>query len=148
MIKKSEIVYFALRKLVGDDKSTLTSFDPDSIQNAVEDLEGMMAQWRADGIDLFYNFSEDHGLKPSPDHDSFLQLWMKQPVGYNLAALIADDFGLVASDSILTHASQGWRVIIDRLRRPGVQVPAFPLPRGAGDINTPEFSDPTKGYKR
>jgi len=76
----------------------------------VEDLEGLMARWQKQGIDLFYNFAEDRDVNAWSQQDSGLELWMKQPVAYNLALVIADDFQRDAPASVVSQASKGWRL--------------------------------------
>lgn len=144
MIKKGEIVDFAVRKLVGDRSTSLTGINPDSYANSVDDLECMMARWQEQGVDLFYNFAQDRDVNAWSQQDSGLELWMKQPVGYNLALVIADDFQRDAPASVVSNASKGWRVILLHCQRRPAAVPKKPLPQGRGD--TAPTASPMKGF--
>ena len=46
---KGDIVRAALRKLGIASNATLTDVEPESVQDAVDDLEAMMAEWYEDG---------------------------------------------------------------------------------------------------
>lgn len=136
MITKGEIVDFAVRKLVGDRCTALTGIDPDSYANSVDDLEGMMARWKAGGIDLFYIFGEMHDVNAWSQQDSGLELWMKQPVAYNLALVIAEDFKRDPPASVVSNASKGWRTILQKCQRSPTIAPELkkPLPAGSGEL--------------
>lgn len=134
IITKGSIVDFAVRKLVGDRSTALTGIGPESYSSAVDDLEGMMARWKSDGIDLFYMFGEMHDVNAWSQQDSGLELWMKQPVAYNLALIIADDFQRDPSPAVITNASKGWRSILRYCQRRSPSVPANPLPEGVGEM--------------
>jgi hypothetical protein len=144
MITKGEIVDFAVRKLVGDRSSSLTGIAPDSYANSVDDLEGLMARWQKQGIDLFYNFANDRDVNAWSQQDSGLELWMKQPVAYNLALVIAEDFKRDAPASVTSNASKGWRVILLHCQRRPAVTPVNPLPQGSGDVTQPAF--PMRGF--
>lgn len=144
IITKGSIVDFAVRKLVGDRSTSLTGIGPDSYASAVNDLEGMMARWKADGTDLFYILGEMHDIKAWSQQDSGLELWMMQPVAYNLALIIADDFQREPSPSIMSNASKGWRSILAFCERRIPATPKNPLPQGTGEFaNT---ASPLKGF--
>lgn len=72
---KGDLVRAALRKLGVASDATLTDVEPQSMQDAVDDLEAMMAEWYQDGKGIItgYVFSDDdnppaegddHGLDP------------------------------------------------------------------------------------
>ncbi len=46
---KGDLVRAALRKLGVASDATLTDIEPQSMQDAVDDLEAMMAEWYQDG---------------------------------------------------------------------------------------------------
>jgi hypothetical protein len=146
MITKGEIVDFAVRKLTGDRSTSLTGIAPDSYASAVEDLEGLMARWQKQGIDLFYNFAEDRDVNAWSQQDSGLELWMKQPVAYNFALVIVDDFQRDAPASVVSQASKGWRAILKYCQRRPSAVPPAPLPQGSGEVLPP--TSPMRGFGR
>ncbi|WP_370610906.1 packaged DNA stabilization gp4 family protein [Klebsiella aerogenes] len=144
MITKGEIVDFAVRKLVGDRSTSLTGINPDSYANGVNDLEGMMARWQVMGIELYYNFAGDRDVNAWSQHDSGLELWMMQPVAYNLALVIAEDFKRDPPASVISNASKGWRAILRKCQRRPVGSPALPLPQGRGEMT--ETGSPMTGF--
>lgn len=146
MITKGQIVDFAIRKLVGDRETSLTGISPSSYSKAVLDLEGLMARWQSDGIDLLYNFAENHDTTSAPKQDSGLELWAWQAVGYNLALVIADDFHREPSDSVVTNASKGWRSIERKFSHSVRVKPALPLPAGSGEAGR-RRAKPASGFK-
>lgn len=144
MITKGEIVDFAVRKLVGDRSTSLTGINPDSYANGVNDLEGMMARWQAMGIELYYLFARDRDVNAWSQQDSGLELWMMQPVAYNLALVIAEDFKRDPPASVVSNASKGWRALLAKCQRPPVAIPKAPLPQGRGEMT--ETGSPMKGF--
>ena len=134
MITKGDIVSTALRKLVGDENSTLTGIEPGSMAAAVDDLESMMAQWQKKGYDLNYNFAESDAVTPIISQNSDLALWVKMIVASNLAVLIAPDFGLEASQTVQNEASRGWTDLIAHFSHPGSFHNTRIIPLGTGNL--------------
>ena len=67
---KGDLVLKALRKAGLYSNATLTDADPQAIEDAINDLEDMMAVWQAKGIELGYQFADtENGIMPLPDDD-------------------------------------------------------------------------------
>lgn len=47
ILTKGDVVLFALRKCAVASNATLTDVEPQSIADGLDDLEAMMAEWRA-----------------------------------------------------------------------------------------------------
>lgn len=88
-VTKGNIVSMALRKAGLASTTVLLEPEPQSIMDAVEDLESMVATWKSTGFDIGYVFSTDP--EPQPDEDSGLDLAYKLPVALQLARQILID---------------------------------------------------------
>lgn len=84
---KGDIVLLALRRAGIASSATLTQPEPQSIADALDDLEYMMAQYLADGVDIGYLPTDP----PSPEDESGLELWAVEPVSLLLARGILVD---------------------------------------------------------
>lgn len=136
MITKGDLVSTALRKLFGDEESTLTGIEPGSMAKALDDMEAMLATWQVEGYDLNYNFLDSQGgTTPLPSQNSFIELWAKNVVATNLAILIAPDFGVSPSSEVIKEAMRGWSMLIKYFEKTPSTVPARNLiPLGTGNI--------------
>ena len=86
---KGDLVLKALRKAGLYSNATLTDADPQAIEDAVNDLEDMMAQWQAKGIDLGYLFADAaNDVQPLPDDDSGIPSWAYDGVSLKLAVQV------------------------------------------------------------
>lgn len=105
---KGDLVNAALRKLGIASDATITDVEPQSAQDAVSDLEMMMAEWYqgGDGIDAGYIFAaaEDypetgdaHGMKPQAI----------SAVVHNLAVRIAPDYAIEPMNKLVMSARNG-----------------------------------------
>lgn len=105
---KGDLVNAALRKLGIASDATLTDVEPQSTQDAVQDLEMMMAEWFQDGagIDAGYSFAADnvypdggdaHGMKPQS----------VSAVVHNLAVRIAPDYAVEPAGKVVATARNG-----------------------------------------
>lgn len=105
---KGDLVRAALRKLGVASDATLTDVDPQSIQDGVDDLESMMAEWYQDGKGIItgYVFSDDEN-PPAEGDDHGLRSSAVSAVFHNLACRIAPDYALEATAKILTSAKNG-----------------------------------------
>ena len=78
---KGDLVLKALRKAGLYSNATLTDADPQAIEDAINDLEDMMAAWQAKGIELGYQFADtENGIMPLPDDDSGIPAWANDGV--------------------------------------------------------------------
>lgn len=105
---KGDIVRAALRKLGVASDATLTDVEPQSMQDAVEDLELMMAEWYQDGKGIIagYVFS-DLDVPPSDGDDHGMRTSAISAVMHNLAVRIAPDYAVEPSAKIVTTARYG-----------------------------------------
>ncbi|MGL9737457.1 packaged DNA stabilization gp4 family protein [Serratia sp. (in: enterobacteria)] len=111
---KGDLVLAALRKIGIASNATITDVEPQSVEDGVNDLEMMMAEWREDpagGIDIGYQFAvdgepamdgEDHGLKTA--HLS--------AVYHNLALRIAPDYEIEPLAKVVTTARYGKELLV------------------------------------
>lgn len=92
---KGDLVRAALRKLGVASDATLTDVEPQSMQDAVDDLEAMMAEWYQDGKGIItgYVFSDDDN-PPAEGDDHGLRSSAVSAVFHNLACRIAPDMRL------------------------------------------------------
>ncbi|ECA8080120.1 packaged DNA stabilization protein p27, partial [Salmonella enterica subsp. enterica serovar Weltevreden] len=70
-LTKGDIVLFALRKPAIASNASLTDVEPQSVEDAIQDLENMMYEWQINPGDIGYLFAAD-GEEPLPDDDSGL----------------------------------------------------------------------------
>lgn len=130
-LTKGEIVLFALRKPAIASNATLTDVEPQSAEDAIQDLEDMMSEWMIVPGDIGYLFSAD-GDEPLPDDDSGLPRKYKQAVGYQLMLRILSDYNLEPSSGVLTNAQRSYdalltdTLVVPSMRRRG----DFPVGQG------------------
>ena len=105
---KGDIVRAALRKLGVASDATLTDVEPQSMQDGVEDLEMMLAEWGegGKGIVTTYLFS-DPDSPPSDGDLHGLPVSAVSAVVHNLAVRIAPDYAMEASTKVVTTARYG-----------------------------------------
>ncbi|EBH5439099.1 recombinase RmuC [Salmonella enterica] len=105
---KGDLVRAALRKLGVASDATLTDVEPQSMQDAVDDLEAMMAEWYQDGKGIItgYVFSDDDN-PPAEGDDHGLRSSAVSAVFHNLACRIAPDYALEAPAKLITTARYG-----------------------------------------
>lgn len=105
---KGDIVRAALRKLGIASDATLTDVEPQSMADAVEDLEMMMADWYQDGRGIVtgYFFSDDDN-PPAEGDDHGMRSSSVSAVVHNLALRIAPDYVVIPPDKVVTTANYG-----------------------------------------
>ena len=106
---KGDIVLAALRKLGVASNATLTDVEPQSVEDGVNDLEMMMAEWSGltgSGIDVGYIFAEA-GASPEADDAHGLSNNALNAVIFNLACRIAPDYVMEASAKLIATARYG-----------------------------------------
>ncbi|MEG1103143.1 MAG: packaged DNA stabilization gp4 family protein, partial [Comamonas sp.] len=104
---KGDLVLAALRKLAVASNATLTDVEPQSMEDGVNDLEMMMAEWLggddSPGISVGYIFA-DPDIPPATGDDHGLANNALNSVITNLACRIAPDYGMEATGKIITTA--------------------------------------------
>lgn len=107
---KGDLVLAALRKLGVASNATLTDVEPQSMEDGVNDLEMMMAEWLggdvSPGINVGYIFA-DADVAPDPGDEHGLSNNAINAVIFNLACRIAPDYALEASAKLITTARYG-----------------------------------------
>lgn len=108
---KGDLVLAALRKLGVASNASLTDVEPQSMEDGVNDLEMMMAEWleggyNTPGIDAGYIFSADD-VAPDPGDAHGLETGKLSAVFHNLAVRIAPDYEVEPNAKIITTARYG-----------------------------------------
>lgn len=105
---KGDLVRAALRKLGIASSATLTDVEPQSMQDAIDDLESMMAEWYQDGKGIItgYVFADPDNL-PAEGDDHGLRSSAVSAVFHNLACRIAPDYSIEATSKIIAIARYG-----------------------------------------
>lgn len=93
LLTKGDVVLFALRKCAVASNATLTDVEPQSIADGLDDLEAMMAEWRARGIDIGYRFAQDEQAVSPDDPTGVLPLFTSA-LGYQLMLRVLADYGI------------------------------------------------------
>ena len=108
MSTKGDLVLAALRKLGVASDATLTDVEPQSVEDAVSDLEMMMAEWYQDGAGIVtgYVFSSDDN-PPATGDDHGMRSSAVRAVVHNLAVTIAPDYSIEPSPKLITTARNG-----------------------------------------
>lgn len=108
---KGDLVLAALRKLGVASNATLTDVEPQSMEDGVNDLEMMMAEWfegdeNTPGIDVGYIFAPD-GVAPDPGDAHGLTTGKLSAVYHNLAIRVSTDYAVEPSAKVITTARYG-----------------------------------------
>lgn len=135
---KGDIVRAALRKLGLASNATLTDVEPQSMQDAVEDLESMMAEWYDDGngIDVGYVFA-DASNPPADGDDHGMSDGVISAVYHNLAVRISPDYEVTAPAKIVSTARYGKDKLIGKSVLSKTKKAPYPsrMPIGSGNHN-------------
>lgn len=128
---KEQIVLRALRRAGLASSAMLLAPEPESVQDALTDLEDMMAEWEADGTTVAYRYTS--APTPQPSEESGLPDWAVAPVAHNLACRLLLDNSRPVADELSTLAFEGLR----KLKARRVEIPMLQrrndMPRGAGN---------------
>lgn len=108
---KGDIALLALRRAGIASSATLTQPDPASVGDALEDLELMMAQWLADGVDIGYLPT----VPPQPDDESGLELWAVEPVALKLAEKVLIDNLRPVPDALASQIQRGYELVCSKV---------------------------------
>lgn len=137
---KGDIALLALRRAGIASSATLTQPEPASVGDALEDLELMMAQWLADGIDIGYLPTDT----PQPDDESGLELWAVEPVALKLAEKVLIDNLRAIPDALASQIQRGYELICSQVAVIPSLARRNDMPVGAG--NKPWFSGRDRFY--
>lgn len=110
---KGDIVRAALRKLGVASDATLTDVEPQLIQDGVDDLETMMAEWYQDGKGIItgYEFT-DPDNPPAEGDDHGMRSSAVSAVVFNLACRIAPDYAIEPTAKVITTARNGKELLV------------------------------------
>ncbi|NCH64884.1 packaged DNA stabilization protein p27 [Cronobacter turicensis] len=125
-LTKGDIALFALRKAGIASSATLTDVEPQSLEDAIHDLEGMMAEWLTVPGNIGYIFAAD-GEEPLPDDDSGLPLKYRDAVGYQLMLRVMVDYAIEPSPRQESSASRAYEALL-------VDTVSVPSMRRRGDF--------------
>ena len=137
---KGDIALLALRRAGIASSATLTQPEPASVGDALEDLELIMAQWLADGIDIGYLPTD----QPQPDDESGLELWAVEPVALKLAEKVLIDNLRPVPDALASQIQRGYELICSQVAVIPSLARRNDMPVGAG--NKPWFSGRDRFY--
>ncbi|MBG6243132.1 MAG: hypothetical protein EKE20_15520 [Candidatus Symbiopectobacterium sp. Dall1.0] len=134
---KGDLVRAALRKLAIASNATLTDVEQQSMQDAVDDLESMMAEWYQDGKGIItgYKFADMDNL-PVEGDDHGLRSSAVSAVFHNLACRIAPDYLLEATAKIIATAKYGKELLYKQTAIERAKRAPYPnrMPIGSGNI--------------
>lgn len=128
-VQKIKIVNLALRKSGIASVTTLNTADPQTTEDALEDLEAMMAQWKAEGLDLGYQSNP----APAGNQDSGIDDSEYFAVGLNLARTILIDNQRDIPDELATSAHAGKQALIAIHYKPSYLQRRNDQPAGQGN---------------
>jgi hypothetical protein len=105
--------------------------EPEQLEFALGQLDGMVGTWDAKGINIGWPFGESSDL----DQETGASNQHRQAITTNLALLIAPAFGKVVAPQTQIAAKQAYDALLIQAAQPGqMQYPGgFPL--GAGHYN-------------
>lgn len=133
---KGDIVRAALRKLGVASDATLTDVEPQSIQDGVDDLETMMAEWYQDGKGIItgYEFT-DPDNPPAEGDDHGMRSSAVSAVVFNLACRIAPDYAIEPTAKVITTARNGKELLVKNTALSRAKRAPYPnrMPIGSGN---------------
>lgn len=133
---KGDIVRAALRKLGVASDATLTDVEPQSIQDGVDDLETMMAEWYQDGNGIItgYEFT-DPDNPPAEGDDHGMRSSAVSAVVFNLACRIAPDYAIEPTAKVITTARNGKELLVKNTALSRAKRAPYPsrMPIGSGN---------------
>lgn len=133
---KGDIVRAALRKLGVASDATLTDVEPQSMQDAIEDLEAMMAEWYQNGKGIITGYEFSDADNPPSDGDSHgMRTSSVSAVLHNLALRIAPDYAVEPSAKVVTTARYGKEQLVKLTATARAKRAPYPsrMPTGSGN---------------
>ncbi|HDT4050898.1 TPA: head DNA stabilization protein [Enterobacter bugandensis] len=137
-VKKSKIIRLALRKAGIASVTTLTVADPQTILDALEDLEGMIGLWKKQGFDIGYIFSPND--PPSENEDSGIDQELYFSVGLQLARQILIDNQRDIPDELATQAHDAMIQLRAAFYKPSYLQRRNDMPAGQGNNKSAEWN--------
>ena len=120
---------------------------PEEVEQGVERLDAMMAEWNVSGVRLPYPLAPDP-MSTELDAKTNVPDWANKPIICNFALELAPSYGKEPSRQTKIGASSGYKSLLALAAQPNtVQFPET-LPRGAGQktwrtTRNPFFTNPT-----
>lgn len=112
---KGDLIRAALRKLGVASDATLSDVEPQSMQDGVDDLESMMAEWYQDGAGIItgYRFT-DPDTPPAEGDEHGLRSSAVSAVYHNIAVRIAPDYAVEPSAKVVMTARHGKELLVKK----------------------------------
>lgn len=110
---KGDLVLVALRKAGLASRSTLVQPEPEMVEDALTDLELMIAEWENKGIRLGYQFADEQLGADTGDDHGLLQGDINS-VALCLAQRILTDVNRVVPQSLATQARDAYEAMLYR----------------------------------
>lgn len=104
-VQKIKIVNYALRKSGIASVTTLNTADPQTVADALEDLEALALQWKDEGLDIGYLAAASG--EPAGNQDSGIDAAHYRAVALNLAREILVDNQRDIPDELAAQARSG-----------------------------------------
>ena len=116
-------------------RSREISLTSNEISDAIEDLNDMMYEWDADGINLGYTtITSSSDTVTTPD-------WSMGAIKSNLAIRLAPDYDKQVSNALVVSAQQGYETLINRsIELDNVDFPDT-LAKGSGNTNVVSYTN-------
>lgn len=133
---KGDIVRASLRRLGVASDATLTDVEPQSMQDAVEDLELMMAEWYQDGKGIITGYLFNTGDNPPADGDAHgMRSSAVSAVIHNLALRIAPDYEIEPPAKVISTARYGKELLYKQSALGRAKRAPYPsrMPTGSGN---------------
>lgn len=136
MVTKGDIVNMGLRKATIASVSMAFQPEPEAVQEALEDLEALVASWVKDGVDIGYLI--DPTGQPNPSDDSGIELAYKLAVAQQLARHILIDNNRDVPMELARQANISYDMLKTSFYKPVPLKQRNDMPTGGG--NKPYFA--------
>lgn len=108
---KGDIVLIALRKAAIASNSTLTQPEPQMVDDALTDMEMMLAEWGNKSIDVGYLFA-DPEVGPDTGEEHGVKAGNVNAIAFNLAKRILTDNLRPVPDSLATQSDEAYNALL------------------------------------
>lgn len=117
---------------------TAANVSASQLQDALFDLDSMMAMWKSKGINLGYPIPTTQAAS-SLDDNALVPVWANSAIYLNLAIILSGDLGKIVAPSVSMAAKDAYDTMIKDMAQPiPMQFPST-MPAGAGN-------KPWRGY--